>query len=267
MPVLLAADIGNTNVTVGAFEGERLLHLWRLGTDAKKTADEYGALLGALVDRLPAARAKGISGFAVGSVVPALTGVFERVARTRFGLEAFVVGPRTPTGLKLKVDEPDEVGADRLLNALAAWRLFGAPAVVLDFGTATTFDCLSSRGEYLGGAILIGPELIARALAEHTAKLPQVPIAKTRRVVARNTVECIQVGLYYGYLGMIDRVLDETLKEMGGRGIRVLATGGLADLFAPALRRVERTVPDLTLQGLRLAFEDRTLRKAHAKAK
>lgn len=170
-------------------------------------------------------------------------------------MEPYVVGPRSPLGLKLRVEEPDQVGADRLLNALAAWRLYGGPAVVLDFGTATTLDCLSARGEYLGGAILVGPELMARALSEHTARLPQVDLAKPRRYVAKNTVECIQVGLYHGYLGMLESILSATLREMRAPKALVLATGGLAELYAPAVKRVRRVVPDLTLQGLRLAYE------------
>ncbi len=254
--MLLAADVGNTNVTVGAFEGGRLRRLWRLATDPRKTSDEYAATLRGLIES-PRRGGEGrpVDGFAIGSVVPALTPTFERVAREHFGVTPLVVGPSTPLGLKLKVDEPRQVGADRILNALAAWKLYGAPAVVLDFGTATTFDCLSARGEYLGGAILIGPELIARALAENTAKLPRVAIKPARRFIARSTEECIQVGLYHGYLGMVERVLDETLRELRAPRARVLATGGLAGLFADGIKRLDRVAPDLTLQGLRLAHE------------
>lgn len=248
--MILCCDVGNTQVTLGAYEGPELLGQWRLASDARKTADEYGALISqclAKAEGLPRARA-----VAVGSVVPALTPVFEELSRRYFGLEPLVVGPETRLGLKLKVDNPAEVGADRILNALAAWKLHGAPAVVLDFGTATTFDCVSSRGEYLGGAICIGPQLASRALSAGTAQLPEVELRKPARVVGRNTLECLQVGLYQGYLGMIRAVLKETLREMGGRP-KLLATGGLARVYAPELGI--RVVPDLTLQGLRLACE------------
>ena len=246
--MILGIDVGNTNVTVGAFEGERLSGEWRLATDARKTADEYGAVL-----RQCLAHAGGFDApeaVVVGSVVPALTPAFEELSRRYFGVEALVIDAATPLGLKYKVDSPAEVGADRILNALAALRLYGGPAIVLDFGTATTFDCVSKKGEYLGGAILIGPQLASRALSAGTAKLPEVEIRPTKRVIGRNTLECLQAGLYDGYLGMIERVLRKSLREMGGKP-RVLATGGLAGIYAAELGI--KVVPDLTLQGLRLA--------------
>jgi type III pantothenate kinase len=249
--MLLALDVGNTNVTAGVFEGDRLVRLWRLATE-KKTADEYGAVLGGLLGRDAAGGA--VDGVAIGSVVPALTGAFEEAARRHFRVEPLTVDHRTRTGVRLAVDHPAEVGADRILNALAALRLFGGPAVVLDFGTATTFDCVSKNGYYLGGAILVGARLASDALASGTAKLPQVEVRRPRRVIGRNTVECIQAGLFHGYLGMVERVLDLTVKEMGGRP-RLLVTGGLGGLYAPHLSRKNVLVPDLTLQGLRLAFE------------
>lgn len=166
------------------------------------------------------------------------------------------MGPGTRLGLRLAVRTPSEVGADRVLNALAARALHGAPCVVVDFGTATTFDCVSRRGDYLGGAILPGPRLAAKALRLHTAKLPEVPVAPTRRVIGKDTVECIQAGLYWGYLGTIERVLKMTLGEMKAPGAKVVLTGGLAPLFA---RHFPEAVsePDLTIQGLRLAFDSK----------
>lgn len=251
--MLLAVDVGNTNITLGAFDGGSPLGSWRLRTDPDRTADEYGAdLLNVLRHALPG---RSPSAVIYGSVVPRLDRVLEGVFERYLGRRALKVTPESPLGIKLKVRTPGEVGADRLLNALAVHRLFGGPAVVLDFGTATTFDCLSARGEYLGGAILPGPRLAARALSIGTAKLPEVEILPPRRAIGRDTVECIQAGLYYGYLGMIERVLRETLAEMGGRRVQVVATGGLAGLFADALPRVRRVAPDLTLQGLRLAYE------------
>ncbi|MDE2290573.1 MAG: type III pantothenate kinase, partial [Elusimicrobia bacterium] len=171
-----------------------------------------------------------------------------------WGVRALEAGPGSPLGLRLAVRTPREVGADRVLNALAARELYGAPAVVVDFGTATTFDCLSRRGDYLGGAILPGPRLAAKALALHTAKLPEVDIAPTRRVIGRDTVECIQAGLYWGYVGMIEGLLRRTLRELKAPRAKVLLTGGLAPLFAAGIPGA-RHVPSLTLEGLRLAYE------------
>lgn len=253
--MLLAVDIGNTHWTVGAFRGGRLLKLWRLATDPRKTADEYGMVLSSMVSREEGR----VESVIYGSVVPALDAVFESASRAYFGAEAEAVTWRSPLGIRLRVDRPQEVGVDRLLNALAVARLHGGPAVVIDFGTATTFDCLSASGDYLGGAILIGPRLAAQALAERTAQLPLVELRKPRKVIGTNTVECIQAGLYHGYLGMIDRVLEDTLRELkpaaAGRRPRVLVTGGLGGIFSKDLGRPHVLVPDLTLQGLRLAHE------------
>ncbi|HVE11901.1 MAG TPA: type III pantothenate kinase [Elusimicrobiota bacterium] len=250
--MLLAADIGNTNVTLGAFEGARLVRQWRLATDPGRTADEYGSEVLSFWERtFPGRRPEA---FVYGSVVPKLDHVFETLSRKYLGLRPRAVGARSRLGIRIKVDKPSEVGADRVLNALAAHRLYGGPAIVLDFGTATTFDCVSARGDYLGGAILIGPRLAAEALARATAKLPEVEIVPTRRVIGKNTVECIQAGLYYGYLGMVRLVLEKSIKEMGRPRAKVIATGGLARLFAKDLGKV-RMAEDLTLQGLRLAYE------------
>jgi len=248
--MLLALDIGNTNVTVGAFVGSQLKRMWRMQTDTAKSADAYGKLLLGFLGQSKDA----VDGVAIGSVVPKLTPVFSQVAKKVFKTKPLVVDYRSKLGIELKVDKPSEVGADRILNALAAFKMYGGPAIVLDFGTATTFDCISEKGYYLGGAILVGPRLAAEALAEKTAKLPKVEFAKPRRAIGKNTVECIQAGLYFGYLGMIERVLDETLKEMPGTP-HVLVTGGFGELLGPLLSRKSLRVPDLTLQGLRLAYE------------
>ena len=173
--------------------------------------------------------------------------------RLAFGLRAVAVTPRSPLGLRLKVRTPDQVGADRVLNAVALKTLFGAPAVAVDFGTATTFDCLDASGAYAGGAILPGPNTAARALHAFTAKLPLVPVRRPARAIGRDTVECLQSGLYFGYLGMIREVLARTRAELGGRP-KVVATGGLAPLFLKDLPGVAHA-PDLTLTGLRLAHE------------
>jgi type III pantothenate kinase len=193
-----------------------------------------------------------------GSVVPALDRKIERAVSSAFGCRALSVTPRSRLGLKLRVRTPGQVGADRILNAVAAFERSKGAAVVIDFGTATTFDCVARNGDYLGGAILPGPNMAARALHEFTAKLPLVPVARPRRVIGRDTVECIQAGLYFGYLGMVEKVLQWTLMEMkrGGEGkASVYATGGLSALFKNELPGRAVLVADLTLEGLRIAFE------------
>ncbi len=251
--MLLALDVGNTNITAGVFAGGRLKRSWRHQTRPDVSVQELGRQL------QQQARDARFDAVVYGSVVPALDETLRRAVLERFHVHAVGVGPQSRLGLKLKVKHPSEVGADRVLNALAALSLYGGPAVVIDFGTATTFDCLSSAGAYLGGAILPGPNMAAQALREKTAKLPLVRVAKPARVIGRDTVECIEAGLYFGYLGMIENVLRLTLREMrqgGERGrVRVIATGGLAALFRRDLPKDVIHAPDLTLDGLRLAYD------------
>ena len=244
----MALDAGNTNVTVAVFRGSRILRRRRFPTDPAAGA-------GVLARRLRGLRC---GAAIIGSVVPALDAELEKALRSLGVRKVFKLSHRCRLGIRLRVAKPGQVGADRIANALAAFRLYGGPAVVMDLGTATTFDCVGGCGDYLGGAILPGPHLAARALAEHTAMLPLVDVRKPRRVIGRHTVECIQAGIYFGYLGMLEKVLKLTLAEMRGAGhgpgIRVLATGGLASLFAGNLTAGTTMVADLTLQGLRLAY-------------
>lgn len=251
----MAADIGNTAVTLGAFRGPRLLRRWSLPSDSGRGAEGYGRAVRVLLrSALPGAE---VGAFVFGSVVPALERTFETLARRHLGVSALRVGPRSPLGIRLRVEKPSEVGVDRVLNALAAHRLYGSPAVVLDFGTATTFDCVGKGGDYLGGSILIGPALAARSLARGTAMLPEAEIRPARSFIGRNTEQCLRVGLFQGYLGMVREVLRGTLREMSpGRagGVRVIVTGGWGGAFARHIPRARLAV-DLTLQGLRLAHE------------
>lgn len=191
------------------------------------------------------------SNAAVASVVPGLDAVLSAAIRKSFGFKPSFITPRSPLGLKLKVRAPAQVGADRILNALALRALFPGPSIAIDFGTATTFDCVDGSGAYIGGAILLGPNSAARALHEFTAKLPRIKVRKPRTVIGKDTVQCLEAGLYYGYLGMIREVLARTKAEMGGKA-EVAATGGLAPLFLKDLPGV-RHEPDLTLNGLRIA--------------
>jgi type III pantothenate kinase len=247
--LLLAVDVGNTNLTVGAFAGDRLVRQWRLETDLRRSAEWYARAL-----KCPFRKLTGLPGAVVyGSVVPKLDRTLESAVRKAFGLKAEAVTPASRLGLKLKVKTPSQVGADRILNAVELKALYGGPAVAVDFGTATTFDCVDAQGDYIGGAILPGPNSAARALHEFTAKLPLVKVRKPASVIGKDTVSCIEAGVYYGYVGMIREVLARTMAEMGGRPA-VVATGGLAPLFLADLPGVRRE-PDLTLQGLRCAHE------------
>ena len=247
--MLLAVDVGNTNLTVGAFAGDRLVRRWRLETDLRRSAEWYARALKCPFRKLPALP----DAVAYGSVVPVLDATLGRAVEKAFGLKAVSVTPRSKLGLKLKVKTPNQVGADRMLNALALRSLVGTPSIAIDFGTATTFDCVDAAGDYIGGAILLGPNSAARALHEFTAKLPLVKVRRPSRVIGKDTVSCLEAGLYYGYLGMIREVLGRTMAEMGGRPA-VVATGGLAPLFLRDLPGV-RSEPDLTLHGLRFAHE------------
>ncbi|MFI5360557.1 MAG: type III pantothenate kinase [Elusimicrobiota bacterium] len=247
--MLLAVDVGNTNLTVGAFAGDRLVRRWRIETDPRRGAEWYARALKRPFRKLP-----GLPDSAVfGSVVPKLDKTLAAAIVRAFGVKPVAVGPRSRLGLKLKVKTPGEVGADRILNALALRAMVGVPAIAIDFGTATTFDCVDAAGDYIGGAILLGPNSAARALHEFTAQLPLVKIRKPATAIGRDTVSCLEAGLYFGYVGMIREVLARTMAEMGGRP-SVVATGGLAPLFIDDLPGVRRE-PDLTLHGLRFAHD------------
>jgi type III pantothenate kinase len=247
--LLLAVDVGNTNLTVGVFAGDRLVRQWRLETDLRRSSDWYARAL-----KCPFRKLSGLPDAVVfGSVVPPLDRTLSAAIKKAFGVKAVSVGPKSKLGFKLKVRTPGQVGADRVLNALALKSLVGTPAIAIDFGTATTFDCVDRAGDYVGGAILLGPNSAARALHEFTAKLPLVKVRKPAAAIGKDTVECLEAGLYFGYLGMIREVLGRTMAEMGGRPA-VVATGGLAPLFLSDLPGV-RHEPDLTLHGLRFAYD------------
>ncbi len=252
--MLLAVDIGNTNVTVGLFAGQELKATWRLATELNRMPDEYGILLTGLLaqaGRTPADVTDGI----ISSVVPPLVPTFLEVFQRYFGgLRPLVLEAGVKTGVKILYENPREVGADRVANAAAAYRFFGGPTVVIDFGTGTTFDVVSARGEYLGGVIAPGIGIAAEALFQRTAKLPRVEVARPRSAIGRNTVAAIQAGLYFGYIGLVNEILNRIIQELGERP-RVIATGGLAELIAPDIPVIERVVPEITLQGLRIIYE------------
>ena len=227
--MLLAVDVGNTNTVIGLFRDGELLRSWRLTTIASQTADEYGILFRNLFD--PAGYQPGqVTHAIISCVVPPLQDTLKRMCRDYFNVRALIVGPGIKTGIALKVDHPQEVGADRIVNGIAAHRIYGGPCIVVDFGTATTFDPISEDGAFLGGAIAPGVGISSEALYKAAAKLPRVDLRKPKRVIGKNTVENIQSGLYYGYVGLVDGILAAMIDEMGGKP-SVIATGGLGRSF------------------------------------
>lgn len=253
MPVmLLAVDIGNTNIVVGAYVDEQLRASWRLATDASRMADEYAVLLDGLF-RYAELTLKDVTAVVLCSVVPALTTTFEELAERYCALKPIVVGPGIRTGIKILYENPREVGADRIANAVATFHLYGGPAIVIDFGTATTFDALSADGEYIGGAIAPGLTIAAEALFQRAARLYRVELKRPKAVIGRNTGSSVQSGLVYGYVGLIEGLVERFKGEMGPA--RMIATGGLAEVIAAESPSVEIINPLLTLEGLRLIYD------------
>jgi type III pantothenate kinase len=251
--MLLAVDIGNTTVAIGMFRDAKLVKSWKIKTDRDKTADEYGTVLLNLfqVAEIPP---KKVEAAIISSVVPPLTPVVQDVCQDFFGLEALVVGPGLRTGMPILYENPLEVGADRIAAAVAAFEKHGGPAIVVDFGTATTFDAISAKGEYLGGAIAPGIQISAEALYLKTARLPRIEIRKPKRAVGRTTVTSMQSGLYFGYVGLVTNIIEEVRKELG-KGGKVIATGGFGGPITPEVPAIDVYEPDLVLEGLRIIFE------------
>jgi type III pantothenate kinase len=251
--MLLAFDIGNTTIAIGLFRGRKLVKSWKIKTDSDKTSDEYGAILLNLMQVGGLAPGK-VTGAIVSSVVPPLTPVIEEMCLAYFSMTASVVGPGLKTGMPILYESPLEVGADRITAAVAAFEKYGGPLIVLDFGTATTFDAVSAKGEYLGGAIAPGIRISAEALYLKTAKLPRIEIRKPKRAIGRTTVSSMQSGLYFGYIGLVTNTIREIRKELGGSA-RVIATGGFGGQVVPELAEIEAYEPDLVLEGLRIIHE------------
>lgn len=251
--MLLAIDIGNTNIVLGLFRERELVHHWRVGTRRDETSDEYGILLKNLFEVVGVPRSA-VSGMIIASVVPPLQPVFEELARDYFQVAPVVVGPGIRTGMPVLYDNPREVGADRIVNAVAAYETYGGPAIVVDFGTATTFDAVSAKGEYLGGVIAPGIGISAEALFERAAKLPRVEIARPKGIIAKNTVGSMQVGLFYGYIGLVDGIVRRMIKEMEREPV-VVGTGGLAHLILAESETVQQIDPLLSLKGLQILFD------------
>ncbi|HEY8472239.1 MAG TPA: type III pantothenate kinase [Natronosporangium sp.] len=257
--MLLCIDIGNTNTVLATFEEAEVRHSWRIKTDARATADELGLMFRGL---LSASNVE-VTGVAACSTVPAaLRALRSMLGRYYRGVPALIVEPGTRTGVQLAVDNPKEVGADRVVNTLAAYRLYGGPAIVVDFGTSTNFDVISARGEFLGGVFAPGIEISVEALAARAAQLRKVELVKPPRVIGKNTVECLQAGVVYGFAGQADAIVRAIASELGGQVNAVVATGGLAPVVLSECTTVTHHEPMLTLLGLQMIYARNVARGA-----
>ncbi|RLC69776.1 MAG: type III pantothenate kinase [Chloroflexi bacterium] len=251
--MLLAIDVGNTTINLGVFEGEELRSTWHLATEVHRLADEYAAVLLDLLEHQGLTPSQ-VDQAIICSVVPPLITTFRELCQRYFRVDPLVVEAGVRTGVNIRMDNPREVGADRVTNAVAGHRLYGGPLIVIDFGTATTFDVVSEEGDYLGGAISPGIGIAAEALFERAAKLPRVELAYPPRAIGRNTISAMQSGLLFGYIGLIEGMVNRIRKELGKRA-RVIATGGYAELVAQRCRLIEVVDPNLSLKGLRIIHE------------
>ena len=251
--MLLAIDIGNTGINLGIFDGDKLSKTWQLSTVIHRTPDEYGILLRDLLDRKKIPPRK-ITGVSLCSVVPPLMSTFQEMCQRHLNVSPFVVEAGVKTGMRVRLDNPREVGPDRVVNAVAAHYLYGKLIIIIDLGTATTFDVISEEGDYLGGAIAPGLNTAIEALVARTAMLPRVELIRPKQVIGRNTISAMQSGIIFGYIGLVEGMIQRIEQELQSK-TKVVATGGYAHLLANEVPVIEIINPDLTLIGLRLIYE------------
>jgi len=251
--LLLAVNVGNTNTVLGVFRGDDLRHHWRVSTQTERTADELAVLFGSCLSHEGLSFDREITGVVISSVVPTMTAALREMTDRYFNFPPVIVGPGTKTGIPIVTDNPREVGADRIVKALAAFTRHGGPVIAIDFGTATTYDAVSAKGEFVGGAIAPGIQVSNVTLSHSTSRLPEVELSAPRAAIGRNTVEALQAGLIFGSAAEVDGMVERMRTELGGA--KVVATGGLAPLIVPHCRTVDAVDPWLTLEGLRLVFE------------
>ncbi|MGA1845980.1 type III pantothenate kinase [Deferribacter abyssi] len=254
--MILAIDIGNTNIVLGVFYNNKLIANFRLATDYLKTTDEYASIIMLLMEKNNI-NVKDFRGVIISSVVPSLIYTFSKLCRKYLNSDPMIVGPGVKTGVKINIENPKEVGADRIVNAAAVISMYGYPSIIVDFGTATTFDVIDKNGSYVGGLICPGIKLSIKALHTGTAKLPEVEIEKTDRIVGSNTIRSIQSGIYYGYLSMVDGIIERIIDELkcDTEKLSVITTGGLGSIFVEESKYLQVYEPNLTLEGLRIIYE------------
>lgn len=252
--MILVMDIGNTNIKAAVFSGDRLLNRWRCATDTAMTSDQYGIIMADLF-RYYKLDMSAIEGIMISSVVPTINYTIEHMCRDYFGVDPRLLQPGTKTGLNIKYENPRELGSDRIANAVAVSALYGGPSIFIDFGTATTYGVISSKNEFLGGAIGPGLRMMNAALATGTAKLPSIELVIPQHVIGKTTVSNIQSGILYGYIGSVEKIISGMKKELGAPDAQVIATGGMAHLVKSNSNVIDLINPDLTLTGLRLIYE------------